>query len=163
MPRKLAAPKPKKKDAVLGALEVQGSETIAGMAARQMGEISNFVERKDDDYQGHLVKPTDKDHSSKFGEHVLKNLSGRGMKHDPMHISDHVVQTLQKGGALSADLLSTYVHGRVPAQQSAYRHAPVTNFHSESLSGGSLPAQLGFDSGGPMYRSPEYSRNILVV
>ena len=163
-PPRTSIPKDQEKDAQTAAFVALGRSTVAEQAARIMGELDVY-NKKDDDYKG-LAEPYVKEgHSKEFGEVLGKHLSGHGMKHDPLDVSAHMLQVLRGGGIHTADLLHTYVMGKVPSRRQQPRHSPVTSFQSEPnlFAGGSTESVIGHTEGSSIPRNHIYPSHIEVV
>jgi hypothetical protein len=120
-------------------------DTIAGIASRRQDpdveydtDEEEFNEKR---HRPHL------DHSKDFANHVLKNISGRGMKYDSPAAHQQIMSVLQ--GAGLSDIRRAYVTGRVPRKRTRRKPKPVRKFHNvDHPGGGSLFRPVKYSSDG---------------
>ena len=126
---------------------------------------SQHYESDDEDYQGILASKDRGDHSRRYSTHIANQLSGAGLKSDPLQVSKHVLEVLRGGGHRYSDLLHTYVHGRVPLRKVLKKRQPITDFSlsGEHRGGGSLPSIRQIRDGVEMHSTPSVQRQINVV
>ena len=150
-PRKKTVPKPRLKDADLAALQLQGQETIAQLAARKK-HPEFFQEPQREDVS---------DHSKEFANHIMSKLSGKGLKHDDPMAAEQMMKLLQ-GGSLK-NIRRAYVTGKVQKNVKRKRHGPITRFDDVGPIGGAIHAQLGFLDNQPIPRNHVPPLSYLVV
>ena len=131
----LKAPVKKDVDTAKIAFDLAGIETTE----------KKFYTEKDEDWQGLPLRNEShySSHNTDYAKHVGGKLSGKGMRHDPHHISHKVLNILSGHTQVERDLMHTYVHSRVPkARLRPFKHKPadVLAMHNESIShqGGNL-------------------------